>query len=94
MGCDSNQNWVKPGHVLTSMLKRVDVAVFTTIEEAKDGKFAAGVKRFGLANKGVDFAMDNYNAKILSADVRERAEALKAEIISGKIVVPDYYKLH
>lgn len=94
MGCDSDQNWVKPGHVLTSMLKRVDVAVFSTIEDAKDGKFSSGVKKFGLANKGVDFAQDNYNAMLLTDDVRKRAEELKAEIIAGKIDVPDYYKKH
>ena len=94
MGCDSNQDWVKPGRVLTSMLKRVDEAVFSTIAEAKDGKFEGGVKRFGLANKGVDFSMDEYNAKLLTESVRKRADELKAEIIAGKIVVPDYYKLH
>lgn len=94
IGCDSDQNWVKPGHVLTSMLKRVDVAVYSTIEEAKDGKFSAGIKRFGLANRGIDFAQDDYNAKLLTDAVRKRAEELKTEIIAGKIVVPDYYKKH
>ena len=92
IGCDSNQNWVKPGLILTSMLKRVDEAVFATIEEAKAGKFAGGEKRFGLANKGIDYAVDQYNEKILSAEVRKKAEELKAEIIAGKIDVPDYYK--
>lgn len=94
IGCDSDQNWVKPGHVLTSMLKRVDVAVFSTIEEAKAGKFEGGAKKFGLANKGIDFADDNFNAKLLTDDVRKRANELKAEIIGGKIDVPDYYKKH
>jgi basic membrane protein A len=94
IGCDSDQNWVKPGHVLTSMLKRVDVAVFSTIEDAKAGKFEGGVKKFGLANKGIDFADDNFNAKLLTDDVRKRANELKAEIMSGKIDVPDYYKKH
>jgi basic membrane protein A and related proteins len=93
IGCDSNQNWVKPGLILTSMLKRVDEAVYSTIEEAKAGKFAGGVKRFGLADKGIDYAVDEYNAKILTPEVRQRAEQLKADIIAGKIIVPDYYKL-
>ena len=74
------------------MLKRVDEAVFATIEEAKAGNFAAGVKRFGLANKGIDYAVDQCNEKILSAEVRKKADELKAEIIAGKIDVPDYYK--
>jgi basic membrane protein A len=92
IGVDANQNWVKPGLVLTSMLKRVDEAVLAAIREARDGRFAGGVQRFGLANKGVDFACDQYNAKILSEPVRRRAEAIKAEIIAGRITVPDYYK--
>ena len=92
IGVDANQNWTKPGLILTSMLKRVDEAVFATIQETKAGKFSGGVKRFGLGNKGIDYAFDQYNAKILTEPVRKRADALKAEIIAGKIVVPDYYK--
>ena len=93
IGVDSNQDWTKPGLILTSMLKRVDEAVFATIEEAKAGKFAGGMKRFGLSNKGVDYSVDQYNAKILTEPVRKRAEEIKAEIVAGKITVPDYYKL-
>ena len=93
IGVDANQDWTKPGLILTSMLKRVDEAVFATIAEAKAGKFAGGVKRFGLSNQGVDYSFDQYNAQILSAPVRKRADELKAEIIAGKIAVPDYYKL-
>jgi basic membrane protein A len=92
IGCDSNQDWTKPGLILTSMLKRVDLAVFTTIAEAKAGNFAAGAKRFGLADKGVDYSIDQYNEKLLPDSVRQRADELKTEIIAGKIVVPDYYK--
>jgi basic membrane protein A len=92
IGVDSNQDWMKPGLILTSMLKRVDEAVFTVIEEAKAGKFSGGVKRFGLANKGVDYAVDKYNEKILTEPVRKRADELKEQIIAGAISVPDYYK--
>jgi basic membrane protein A len=92
IGCDSNQDWTKPGFILTSMLKRVDQAVYSTIEEAKTGKFVGGVKHFGLANQGVDYSRDEFNAKILTETVRRRADELKAEIVAGKIVVPDYYK--
>lgn len=92
IGVDSNQDWTKPGLILTSMLKRVDEAVYSTIEEAKAGRFSGGVKRFGLLNKGVDYSFDQYNAKILTEPVRRRADELKAEIIAGQIIVPDYYK--
>ena len=92
IGVDANQDWVKPGLVLTSMLKRVDLAVFSTIEAAKAGKFSGGVKRFGLHDRGVDYSVDEYNSKVLTGPVRQRAEELKAEILAGKLVVPDYYK--
>ena len=92
IGVDANQDAAKPGLILTSMLKRVDLAVFDVIQEAQAGKFTAGTKRFGLADKGVDYSVDQYNEKILPESVRKRADELKAEIIAGKIVVPDYYK--
>jgi basic membrane protein A len=92
IGVDANQDWTKPGLILTSMLKRVDEAVYSTIEVAKSGKFEGGVKRFGLANKGIDYSTDEYNAKILTGPVRQRADELKQGIIAGKIIVPDYYK--
>lgn len=92
IGCDSNQDGAKPGWVLTSMLKRVDEAVYATIAEAKNGRFLGGVKHFGLVNHGVDYSLDQYNSQVLTESVRHRVEELKAEIIAGKIVVPDYYK--
>jgi basic membrane protein A len=92
IGVDSNQDWMKPGYVLTSMLKRVDVAVYDTIKEAKDNKFKAGVARFGLKDKGIDYSIDQYNEKILTPDLRAKADTYKKEILAGKIVVPDYYK--
>jgi basic membrane protein A len=92
IGVDSNQNWVKPGRVLTSMLKRVDVAVYKTIEDATRGDYSAGVKRYGLENEGVDYAMDQYNAKLVPDATRKKVDELKKQIIAGKIQVPDYYK--
>jgi basic membrane protein A len=92
IGCDSDQNWIKPGYVLTSMMKHVDVAVYDVISEFKDGKFSGGVKRFGLANHGIDYAMDKYNEKLVSPEVKAKVENLKAQIIAGKIHVPDYYE--
>jgi basic membrane protein A len=92
IGVDANQDWTKPGMILTSMLKRVDEAVRSTIEEAQAAKFTGGVKRFGLANKGIDYSFDQYNASVLTEAVRKRADELKAEIIAGTIIVPDYYK--
>ncbi len=92
IGVDSNQNWMKPGVVLTSMLKRVDIAVFETISQFKAGQFKSGIVRYGLKDKGIDYAMDEYNKNVLSADLRKKADDIKMKIIKGEIKVPDYYK--
>ena len=92
IGVDSNQNWVKPGRILTSMVKRVDEAVYQTCKDVSDSKFKGGVYHFGLLDKGVDYTLDEYNRALLSPAVIARVEELKKEIISGKVQVPDYYK--
>lgn len=92
IGVDSNQNWIKPGVILTSMLKSVDVAVYDTIKETQAGAFTAGISRFGLKNNGVDYTLDKYNEKLITADMKKKVDDLKKQIIDGKIVVPDYYK--
>ena len=85
IGVDSNQNHLQPGTMLTSMLKRVDVAVYNV---AKDHK--PGISELGLKEGGVDYAMDTHNAKLVSADMKKKVDAAKADIISGKIKVVDY----
>lgn len=91
IGVDSNQNWMKPGFILTSMLKRVDVAVFNTIQDTQNGKFTAGAVNYGIKDKGVDYAMDEHNKKLLTPDLTKKLDDLKAQITAGKIKVPDYY---
>ncbi len=92
IGVDSNQNWIKPGYILTSMLKRVDTAVKQAITDGVQKKFTAGSQRFGLSNQGIDYAMDQFNAKLVTPAAKARVDALKADIIAGKIKVPDYYQ--
>ncbi|MGZ3691256.1 MAG: BMP family lipoprotein [Pseudobdellovibrio sp.] len=91
IGVDSNQNWIKPGVVLTSMLKRVDVAVYDTIKEVNEKKFKAGVVRFGLKDSGVDWALDKNNESLWSATEKTKLGDIKSKIIAKKISVPDYY---
>ena len=91
IGVDSNQNWVKPGFILTSMMKRVDIAVHDIIKAEAQKKFVAGNKFFGLADKGVDYALDQYNEKLISLEMRTQIEKVRADILSGKIKVSDYY---
>lgn len=93
IGVDSNQNWVKPGHILTSMMKRVDNAVLKSIEEAKSGNLQTGVVRYGLASDGVGYALDEHNKALLDKDLLAKVDQLKADIVAGKISVPDFYKI-
>ncbi|WP_019963424.1 BMP family lipoprotein [Pannonibacter phragmitetus] len=90
IGVDSNQNALHPGKVLTSMLKRVDVAVDKTFTDAKNGQWTSGIEVLGLAEGGVDYALDEYNASLVTDDMKAAAEQAKAGIISGKIAVHDY----
>ncbi len=92
IGVDSNQNGLAPGHVLTSMLKRVDVAAYQTLKDAMDGKFTAGVVTLGLAEGGVDWAQDEHNADLVSGGVRAAVERAKADIIAGSITVLNYVR--
>lgn len=91
IGVDSNQNWIKPGYILTSMLKRVDLAVFETIKQVKENRFQPGLERFGLKSKGVDYSVDQHNASLISKDEQKKLEEIKNAISAGQIQVPDYY---
>lgn len=88
IGVDSNQNYMHPGTVLTSMVKRVDNAVFNAFSAGSDA--VAGVQVMDLASGGVGFAMDEHNADLVSAEMLAAVEAASAKIISGEIVVHDY----
>ena len=89
IGVDSNQNMVKPGFVLTSMVKRVDNAVYDVVKEVLDGKFDGGFHTFGLDKDGVAYAMDNNNAGLIPDDVIARTEEAKKKIVAGEIKVTD-----
>jgi basic membrane protein A len=90
IGVDSDQNYLFPGHVLTSMMKRVDIATDRFFTDAKNGTLKGGVEALGLKEGGVGYALDQYNEKILSPEAKAAADAAKADIISGKIQVHDY----
>lgn len=90
IGVNSNQNYLHPGHVLTSMLKRVDNATYQAMADAKDGKWTAGVEVLGLPQDGVGYAVDDNNKALLTPEMLEAVETAKAKIISGEIVVHDY----
>jgi basic membrane protein A len=89
IGVDSNQNWVKPGYVLTSMVKRVDNAVYQIIADLVAGKFQGGIHVYGLEDGGIGYAVDQYNEKLIPKDVIAEVEAAKQRIIRGEIKVTD-----
>jgi basic membrane protein A len=90
IGVDSNQNHLHPGHVLTSMLKRVDNAVHDAMVDVKDGAFTPGVEVLGLKEDGVGYAVDGNNEALITLEMKEKVEAAKADIIAGKVTVHDY----
>ena len=90
IGVDSNQNHLAPGSVLTSMLKRVDVAAYETMKDAMSGSFDTGVRILGLAEGGVGWALDENNEKLISGDMKNAIDAASTDIVAGKIAVHDY----
>jgi basic membrane protein A len=89
IGVDSNQNGVKPGFVLTSMVKRVDNAVYDVVKEVLDGKFQGGFHAFGLDKDGVAYALDENNKALIPEDVLKRVDEAKGKIVAGEIKVTD-----
>jgi len=89
IGVDSNQNGVKPGFVLTSMVKRVDNAVYQIVQDIVTGKFQGGIHVYGLEKDGVAYAMDQYNKDLISPGVIQEVEAARQKIIDGQIKVTD-----
>ena len=88
IGVDSDQYAEAPGVVLTSMVKRVDTAVFGTIRDLQAGQWRGGVREFGLADSGVTWVYDARNKAQIPDAVKARVDALQAEIIAGRIKVP------
>ncbi len=85
IGVDSNQNHLHPGTMLTSMVKRVDLAVLQAFKGIKPG-----ISSLGLKEGALDYAMDEHNARLVTPEMRRRVDAAKADIVSGKLKVIDY----
>jgi basic membrane protein A len=90
IGVDSNQNGLHPGKILTSMVKRVDVATYNAFDQAKKGSFKAGVSVLGLAEDGVAWALDEHNKSLITPEMKAAADKAAADIKSGAIKVHDY----
>jgi basic membrane protein A len=90
IGVDSNQNYLQPGTMLTSMLKRVDVAAYNAFKGAEDGTWKPGILNLGLAEDGVAWALDEHNKSLISDKMKALVGQAEKDIIAGRIVVHDY----
>ncbi|MFI3246690.1 MAG: BMP family ABC transporter substrate-binding protein [Ferrimonas sp.] len=90
IGVDSNQNYLHPGVMLTSMVKRVGHMSYSMLEAYQAGEFTAGIEVNGLANGGVTWALDDDNRAVVSAEHEAQVNAIAAKIIAGEVVVHDY----
>jgi basic membrane protein A len=90
IGVDSNQDYLHPGTMLTSMVKRVDLVGYNALKSAAAGSWKPGYTVMGLKEGGVDYAYDQYNKALITPAMKAKADQAKADIISGKIQVHDY----
>jgi basic membrane protein A len=90
IGCDSNQDYLHPGSVLTSAVKRVDVATYKAFKDARDGTWKPGQLVLGLAEDGVGYSLDEYNRKLITPEMEAKLQQARADIISGKLKVTEY----
>jgi basic membrane protein A len=88
IGVDSDQYDEAPGHILTSMVKRVDTAVFDTIREVQAGQWTGGVREFGLKEHGVSWVYDDRNRPLIPDPAKRAVDSLEAQIVAGRIAVP------
>lgn len=88
IGVDSDQYEEMPGVVITSMIKRVDVAVFEVVKAVGEKRFTSGITSFGVAEEGVSYVSEGPHAKAITDEVRARVAAITADIAAGEITMP------
>ena len=88
IGVDSNQNYLHPGSVLTSMMKRVDNAVYEAFSAGTD--LETGIAIMDLASGGVGYALDDNNAALITPEMKAAVDDAAAKIASGALMVHDY----
>ncbi len=101
IGVDSNQNFqgdtdgdpTTLNFGLTSMTKSLGNVAYNAIMDVVNGTFEGGLMNVGLAEDGVDYALDEYNEALIPADLIEEVEDIRQQIIDGEIVVTDYRQL-
>ncbi len=92
IGVDQDQDYIAPGNVLTSMVKRVDVAMYDFIKASVNGSLSSGIHTYGLKEEGVGLSEMKYTKDIIPGEYLKTIEKLRKQIISGEIIVPDAFK--
>ncbi|WP_448190680.1 BMP family lipoprotein [Azospirillum sp. sgz301742] len=90
IGVDSNQNFLHPGRVLTSMVKRVDVSVYTCFKDAREGTWKPGHRVLGLKEDGVAWALDEHNRALITPAMQKAVDDARAQIVAGTLTVKPY----
>lgn len=90
IGVDSNQNYLYPGHVLTSMVKRIDLAAYRAVKSAYEGNWEAGIQYYGVKDDGVEWAYDEHNKELISEEILAKLKDIKQKIIAGDIEIVNY----
>ncbi|HWK43258.1 MAG TPA: BMP family ABC transporter substrate-binding protein [Stellaceae bacterium] len=89
IGVDSNQNYLHPGSVLTSMTKRVDLVVYRAMKSAQDGTWKPGTQVLGLTDDAIGYAVDDNNRALITPEMQAKVDAARAAIIAGTLKVTD-----
>jgi basic membrane protein A and related proteins len=90
IGVDSNQNGIYPGHVLTSMVNRLDEATYVAFQEVREHRWSPGLRRMGLAEAGVDWVVDANNEALISPAMRAAVERARQSIVAKTLPVADF----
>ena len=90
IGVDSNQNHLHPGNMLTSMLKRVDVAAYEVFDSAHRDDWQSGVRALGLKENGIGWALDEHNEALITPTMKDAADEAVRKIVAGELKVHDY----
>jgi basic membrane protein A len=90
IGVDSNQDYIHPGHVLTSMVKELDVATQTTLKAAQAGNWKAGTLVLGVKEGGVGVSFDEFNKGLVTPEMKAKVETARDAIAAGTLDVHDY----
>lgn len=90
IGTDTNQNYIYPGKILTSMVKKVDIAAYEALRSFENKTWQPGMKILGLKEGGVDWALDEYNEPLLTPEIKNEVLRIKQDIIDQKIKITDY----